>query len=181
MKNLFIFILLVNSFLGKSQVDNTFFVTKKNEPNNVKYVFQEGDKLKITYSSNSKKIKGQLTQINDHSITIDSSTINLSEIETINVHDRKTKIFGGILFSSGTGLIALGIKRSQNPIEIEKQSSSFISFGNGPTTSSNSVKTKDGKVLIGVGTIICGISSIGIISPRNFNKYSHRFATNVVN
>lgn len=174
MKHIILFVLCHLTSISSGQNSSTFFVTNRSKPNAVKLVLSVGDKMKVRYtnSSGTEKIKGKLKDIGETYIIIDSVRIQLAEIDLVSKHDKRIKIVGGILFSGGTGLIVAGNKRSENPIEIEKQTTGLLG---------GSTKTiiRDGSTMIGIGSILCGISSVGILIPRTFTKSRFRFATSI--
>lgn len=179
MKQILLILLCHFVFNVFSQNSNTFFVTKISESSNVKLVLCVGDKMTVKYTDNSgpKKVKGKINDIRNTYIIIDSFRIELNEIDLVSKHKKEIKIFGGILFASGTALIVAGIKRSENPIEIVKQTPGLSSSG----LLSGTTKTivRDGSTMIGLGSIICGISSLGILIPRIYPASKYRYSTYV--
>ena len=176
MKNILIYSMLFVCLNGFSQNSNTFFATKLSDNNKVKLVFTKGDKLKVKYlqSGTTLALKGKLNEIHDRHIVVDTVKIELTSIEEVSAHKPGIKVLGGILFASGSALIVKGINRKQNPITITKGSDDgkFDFFP-------EKTVVRNGTGLIVFGSILCGISAVGIITPIYCNKNKFRFSTNV--
>ena len=177
MKHLLISIICLIAISTFSQNSNTFFVTKISKSSNIKLVLSEGDKLKVKYtkSGNQNEINGQLEQIGESFIVISGERINLSEIDVVSKHEPEIKVLGGIVFAGGTALIVKGLNRAKNPkVVYSKVNLCFFDSCLIPST-------RRGGGMIVLGTVLCGISSIGIISPNKYTKKRFRFATYINN
>jgi len=168
-------LLTLNSFGQKS---NTFFATKLSDKSKIKLVFTEGERLKVKYtqSGNQKKVKGVIDEIGDTHIIVEDARIELSQIDIVSKHQPRLKILGGIVFTGGAALIAAGIKRTENPIYKTKGSTD----GMFDLTPEKTV-IRDGKGMITIGSILCAVSSIGIITPTICHKNKYRFNTYIKN
>lgn len=175
MKQLLIYTFCLFAFISVSQNSNTFFVKKLTNEEQAKLVLSEGDKLKVRYtrSDMQNKIKGKITEIGASYLIVDNERIELNQIDLVSAHTPGIKILGGILFSAGSGLIVAGLERKSNPLIIEKDDP--LNFVN----SDKKTVVRDGTGLIVLGTIICGISAVGIITPTLYPKDKYRFATNI--
>ena len=155
------------------QNSHTFFVNKISESSKTKLVLSEGDKLKVKYtkSDNQNEIKGLLEQIGESFIVINGERIKLSEIDVVSKHQLGIKVLGGIVFAGGTALIVKGLNRAKNPkVVYSKVNLCFFDSCLIPDT-------RHGGGMIALGTVLCGISSIGIILPSKYPKKRFRFAT----
>jgi hypothetical protein len=179
MKHLLIYIICLLSLCSYGQNVNTFFVTKLSDHNKIKVVFKEGEKLKVNYtqSDNQNIVKGFIDEIGDTYIIVESVRIDLNQIDIVSAHKPGIKVLGGILFSSGTALIVKGFQRKKNPKYVEKETVNFVGAGGGGTKTIE----RDGTVLIITGTMLCAISTIGIITPTICKKNKYRFASNIIN
>lgn len=176
MRYILIFAVCLVGLNGLAQSQNTFFATKLSDNSKVKLVLVKGDKLKVKYEhlGKSHTIKGYLNEIGLNHIIIENERIELTQLYEVSAHKPGIKVIGGILFASGSALIAKGINRKQNPITVTKGSDdSYIDFTPEKTV------VRDGTGLIVFGSILCGISTIGIITPTFCDKNKYRFATNI--
>ena len=176
MRYILILTICIISFKSVSQNKSTFFATKLSDNAKLKLVLVEGDKLKVKYqqSGNSTTLKGRLNKIGLNYIIIDKERIELKQLNQVSAHQPGIKVIGGILFASGSALIATGINRKQNPITITKASS-----GGMFTFKPEKTIIRDGTGLIFFGALLCGISTVGILTPVYCTKFKYRFGTNI--
>ncbi|TNE72458.1 MAG: hypothetical protein EP333_07575 [Bacteroidetes bacterium] len=161
--------------IGYSQDKSTFFITRKSEPNNVRLVLYQGDKLKVKYAHDNHElqIKGKLQEIGDSFIVVENEQINIEDIQYVIVHNRQLKILGGLVFTAGTALITAGLIRKNNPKIVENKNDGFL------MTDSSTYDTVvyDGSTMIAVGGILCTISTPFLFIPITYTKRIYRFST----